>query len=83
MRRAAPIISIVAEGPDTIRALYSLKPKLGLLGPIWIPDDPSLAPDAVNTVTVKPLSSFIEGFPRSSVCSDGASAPWGSTIVPD
>jgi len=53
-------ISIAGESPDTIRALY-VKPKADFWD-LWIPT-PSLVPDGVNTVTVKPLSAFIEGFP--------------------
>ena len=53
-------ISIVGEGPDTIRALY-VKPKADHWD-LWLPR-PSLAPDTVNTVTLKALSAFIEGFP--------------------
>ncbi len=53
-------LSIVGESPDTIRALY-VKPRVDFWD-LWIPS-PSLVPDGVNTVSVKPLSAFIEGFP--------------------
>jgi subtilisin family serine protease len=53
-------LSIIGESPDTIRALY-VKPKVDYWD-LWMPS-PALVPDGVNSVTVKPLSSFIEGFP--------------------
>jgi subtilisin family serine protease len=53
-------LRIAGEGPETMRALY-VKPKVDYWD-LWMPN-PALAPDTVNTVTVKPLSTFIEGFP--------------------
>jgi len=53
-------LRIAGEGPETMRALY-VKPKADYWD-LWL-RNPSLAPDTVNTVTVKPLSAFIEGFP--------------------
>jgi subtilisin family serine protease len=53
-------LRIAGEGPETMRALY-VKPKADYWD-LWL-RNPSLTPDAVNTVTVKPLSAFIEGFP--------------------
>ena len=54
-------LGVVGESPDTIRALY-VKPKVDfsdLLDPT-----PSLMPDGVNTVGVKPLSFLHRRFPR-------------------
>lgn len=53
-------VNIVGDGPDTIRALY-VKPKADYWD-FWLPQ-PSLVPDAVNTVAVKKLSAVLEGFP--------------------
>jgi subtilisin family serine protease len=64
-------LSIAGEGPDTMRALY-VKPKVDYWD-LWI-RNPSLAPDSVNTVTVKPLSSFIEGFPDKQLLGWGQRA---------
>jgi subtilisin family serine protease len=54
------MINIVGEGPDTIRALY-VKPKADHWD-LWLPR-PALATNTVNTVAVKKLSAFLEGFP--------------------
>lgn len=64
-------ISIVGEGPDTIRALY-VKPKADHWD-LWLPR-PALAAETVNTVTLKPLSAFIEGFPDRPVLGWGQRA---------
>jgi Subtilase family len=65
-------ISIAGESPDTIRALY-VKPKVDFWD-LWIPT-PSLVPDGVNTVAVKPLSAFIEGFPDRQLLG------WGQRVM--
>jgi hypothetical protein len=53
-------LNVVGEGPETMRALY-VKPKADYWD-LWM-TNPALAPDTVNSVTVKPLNAFIEGFP--------------------
>jgi hypothetical protein len=64
-------LEIVGESPDTIRALY-VKPRVDYWD-LWM-TSPALAPDGVNTVTVKPLSSFIEGFPDKQLLGWGQRA---------
>ena len=54
-------ISITGESPETIRAIY-VKPKVNYWD-IW-QARPALVPDAVNTITAKPLSAFLKDFPQ-------------------
>lgn len=64
-------LRIAGEGPETMRALY-VKPKVDYWD-LWL-RNPALTPDAVNTVTVKPLSAFIEGFPDKQLLGWGQRA---------
>jgi subtilisin family serine protease len=53
-------ITIVGESPDTITSLY-VKPKADYWA-FWL-DRPQLVPNTVNTITVKPLGSYLRDFP--------------------
>ncbi|MDR2015452.1 MAG: S8 family serine peptidase [Azoarcus sp.] len=64
-------LRVAGEGPETMRALY-VKPKADYWD-LWM-TNPSLAADSVNTVTVKLLSSFIEGFPDKQLLGWGQRA---------
>ena len=66
-------VSIKVEGdsPDNIRFLY-VKPRVDHWS-LWL-ERPDLAPDSVNTVTVKPLGSFIRDFPGNQVLGWGQKA---------
>lgn len=64
-------VRITGEGPETMRALY-VKPKADYWD-LWL-RNPALTPDSVNTVTVKPLSAFIEGFPDKQLLGWGQRA---------
>lgn len=64
-------ITISGENPDTIRAVY-VKPKADFWD-MWIPT-PSLIPDSVNTVTLKPLGALLTGFPERQLMGWGQRA---------
>jgi subtilisin len=64
-------LRIPGEGPETMRALY-VKPKVDYWD-LWL-RNPALTPDSVNTVTVKLLSTFIEGFPDKQLLGWGQRA---------
>ena len=64
-------ISVTGESPDTIRAIY-VKPKTDHWD-LWI-QSPSLVPDSVNTVVVKPLGALLTGFPERQLLGWGQRA---------
>src|SRR5260370_6614167 len=64
-------ISISGESPETIRAIY-VKPKADYWD-LWIPS-PSLVPDSVNTVVMKPLGALLTGFPQRQLLGWGQRA---------
>lgn len=73
-------ISIVGEGPETIRALYA-KPKADFWD-LWLPR-PALAPGAVSAVAAKPLGAFLKDFPDHPLLGWGQRAMGLDQIPPN